>query len=336
MSFELIAQKRTLQGSGASRRLRHANKVPGIIYGGTAAPVMIELPHNELLLALRKEAFHASVLTINVDGAVETVLLRDSQMHAYRPLVLHVDFLRVDASHAIHQKVPLHFINAEDAPGVKLSGGNVSPAMVEVDVSCLPKDLPAFIEVDLSKLEAGQSIHVSQIVFPAGVTPIAHGNDDAVVVSISVKKAVAAETAEGEAANALVASGSIIISQHADSTGAPSACEALLAGGTTVYCVGYNVDMLSVAPKSALTSAQNDWSVYYTYAMKCMLSGETIATDWAAGYSDGAVMISVLGESCAAGTAEKVAEVEAALKDGTLNGLSEKWLKAPLPADFAA
>ena len=200
MTFELNAQKRTLQGSGASRRLRHANKVPGIIYGGTAAPVMIELPHNELLLALRKEAFHASVLTINVDGAVETVLLRDSQMHAYRSLVLHVDFLRVDASHAIHQKVPLHFINAEDAPGVKLSGGNVSPAMVEVDVSCLPKDLPAFIEVDLSKLEAGQSIHVSQIVFPAGVTPIAHGNDDAVVVSISVKKAVAAETAEGEAA----------------------------------------------------------------------------------------------------------------------------------------
>ena len=200
MKFELNAQKRTLQGSGASRRLRHANKVPGIIYGGTAAPVMIELPHNELLLALRKEAFHASVLTINVDGAVETVLLRDSQMHAYRSLVLHVDFLRVDASHAIHQKVPLHFIHAEDAPGVKLSGGNVSPAMVEVDVSCLPKDLPAFIEVDLSKLEAGQSIHVSQIVFPAGVTPIAHGNDDAVVVSISVKKAVAAETAEGEAA----------------------------------------------------------------------------------------------------------------------------------------
>ena len=200
MKFELNAQKRTLQGSGASRRLRHANKVPGIIYGGTAAPIMIELPHNELLLALRKEAFHASVLTINVDGAVETVLLRDSQMHAYRPLVLHVDFLRVDATHAIHQKVPLHFTNAESAPGVKLSGGNVSPAMVEVDVSCLPKDLPAFIEVDLGALEAGQSIHVSQIVFPAGVKPIVHGNDDAVVVSISVKKAVAADAAEGEAA----------------------------------------------------------------------------------------------------------------------------------------
>ena len=204
MKFELNAQKRTLQGSGASRRLRHADKVPGIIYGGAAAPVMIELPHNELLLALRKEAFHASVLTINVDGAVETVLLRDSQMHAYRSLVLHVDFLRVDTTHAIHQKVPLHFINAESAPGVKLSGGIVSPALVEVDVSCLPQDLPAFIEVDLSKLEAGHSIHVSQLVFPKGVTSNIHGGDDPVVVTISLKKASADEAvaAEGEAAAA--------------------------------------------------------------------------------------------------------------------------------------
>jgi basic membrane protein A len=126
-------------------------------------------------------------------------------------------------------------------------------------------------------------------------------------------------TAEAEAANALVSSGCIIISQHADSTGAPSACEALLEGGTTVYCVGYNVDMLSVAPQAALTSSQNDWSVYYTYAFNCMVGGEEIMTDWAKGYSEGAVMISALGESCAEGTAEKVAEVEAALKDGSLN-----------------
>ena len=205
MKFELNAQKRTLQGSGASRRLRHANKVPGIIYGGTAAPIMIELPHNDLLLALRKEAFHASVLSINIDGAVETVLLRDSQMHPYRAQVLHVDFLRVDATHAIHQKVPLHFTNAEVAPGVKLSGGIVSPALVEVDVSCLPQDLPAFIEVDLSTLEAGHSIHVSQLVFPKGVTSNIHGGDDPVVVTISLKKASADEAAaaaEGEGAAA--------------------------------------------------------------------------------------------------------------------------------------
>ena len=126
-------------------------------------------------------------------------------------------------------------------------------------------------------------------------------------------------TAEAEAANAFAASGCIILSQHADSTGAPSACEALLDSGTTIYCVGYNVDMLSVAPKAALTSAQNDWSVYYTYAFNCLLNGEEIATDWAQGYNEGAVMISALGESCAAGTAEKVAEAEAALKDGSLN-----------------
>ena len=200
MKFELNAQVRTLQGSGASRRLRHANKVPGIIYGGTAAPIMIELDHNTLLLSLRKEAFHASVLTINVDGKAETVLLRDSQMHAYKPLVLHVDFQRVDTTHAIHQKVPLHFINAEIAPGVKLADGNVSPAMNEIEVTCLPQDLPAFIEVDLKSLEGGQSLHVSQLVFPNGVKPITHGTDDAVVVSISVKKAAAA--AEGEDAPA--------------------------------------------------------------------------------------------------------------------------------------
>jgi large subunit ribosomal protein L25 len=204
MKFEINAQKRTQQGSGASRRLRSASKVPGILYGGTAGPTLIELDHNDLLLSLRKEAFHASVLTLKIDGVAESVLLRDSQMHPYKPLVLHVDFLRVDATHAIHQKVPLHFINADSAPGVKKDEGNVSPAMNEIEVSCLPQDLPVFIEVDLKDLEAGQSIHVSQVVFPKGVKPVTHGNDDAVVVTISLKKAevVAEESAEGEAAAA--------------------------------------------------------------------------------------------------------------------------------------
>ena len=200
MKFELNAQKRTLQGSGASRRLRHANKVPGIIYGGAAAPLMIELPHNELLLALRKEAFHASVVTINVDGKAETVLLRDSQMHSYRPLVLHVDFLRVDTTHAIHQKVPLHFVNGDLAPGVKLGGGKVTVTMNEVDVTCLPQDLPAFVEVDLKDLQAGATIHVSQLVLPKGVKPVVHGSDDPVVVSIPAKKAGAAGEEEAPAA----------------------------------------------------------------------------------------------------------------------------------------
>lgn len=125
--------------------------------------------------------------------------------------------------------------------------------------------------------------------------------------------------AEAEAANALMSRGCIIISQHADSTGAPSACQAAQEAGTTVYCVGYNIDMLPAAPTAALTSAQNDWSVYYTYAFNCILNGEEIATDWARGYAENANMISTLGESCAEGTAEKVAEVEKAIKEGTLN-----------------
>jgi large subunit ribosomal protein L25 len=202
MKFELNAQARTLQGSGASRRLRRANKVPGIIYGGSAAPEMIEIPHNDLLLALRKEAFHSSVISINLAGKAQTVLLRDAQMHAYKPLVLHVDFQRVDATHAVHQKVPLHFINADLAPGVKLGGGTVSHAMNDIDVTCLPQDLPAFIEVDLKELQAGQTLHVSQLVFPQGVKPIVHGSDDPVVVAITAKRAAAAEGEEGEAAPA--------------------------------------------------------------------------------------------------------------------------------------
>lgn len=204
MKFEITAQTRTLQGSGASRRLRRANKVPGIIYGGSDAPALIELEHNDLLLALRKEAFHASVLTLTVDGVAQSVLLRDSQMHPYKPLVQHVDFLRVDAAHAIHQKVPLHFINAENSPGIKVSGGNVSPAMNDVEVVCLPKDLPTFIDVDLGELEAGRSIHLSQLVFPEGVKPTAHGNEDPVVVSISLKKAEVVEEVEALVTTAAV------------------------------------------------------------------------------------------------------------------------------------
>ena len=198
MNFEINAQPRTVQGSGASRRLRHANKVPGIIYGGTTAPTMVEMDHNPLIIALRKESFHASVLTLKIGDVVETVLLRDVQMHPYKSLVLHVDFQRVDATHAIHQKVPLHFINGDVAPGVKLSGGIVSPALNELDVSCLPQDLPSFIEVDLKDLKAGQTIHVSQMTLPKGVKAIVHGDDDPVVVVITVKKA-AAEAAEGDA-----------------------------------------------------------------------------------------------------------------------------------------
>jgi large subunit ribosomal protein L25 len=202
MSFQLEARQRTLQGSGASRRLRRANRVPAIVYGGSAAPLLIDLDHNEILLNLRKEAFHASVLTLKVDGRVQSVVLRDSQMHPWKPLVLHCDFQRVDAEHAIHQRVPLHFINAEIAPGVKIGGGKVSHALNDLEVVCLPQDLPAYIEVDLKDLDSGHALHVSQLVFPAGVKALVHGDEDPVVASIPARRSGGEdeEAAEGEAA----------------------------------------------------------------------------------------------------------------------------------------
>ena len=199
MQFELIAQSRTLQGTSASRRLRRASKVPGIVYGGEAAPQSIEVDHNDLLLKLKKEAFHASIITLNIEGKKESVLLRNTQMHAYKPLVLHVDFQRVDATHEIHVKVPLHFTNEDTAPGVKLNGGLVNHVMTEVDVQCLPKSLPEFIEVNVGALNIGESIHLSQLVLPNGVKVVSHTNDDPVVVGV-VSKGGSTEAAEGEAA----------------------------------------------------------------------------------------------------------------------------------------
>jgi len=198
MTFEVIANARTLQGTGASRRLRRAGTVPGIVYGGEAAPIAIETNHNDLLLKLKKEAFHSSIISLVVDGKKEQVLLRDTQVHAYKPLVLHVDFQRVDATHELHVKVPLHFVNEENSPGVKLNGGLVNHVLTEVDVHCLAKDLPGFIEVDLGALKIGDSIHLSQLKLPNGVKLVAHATDD-VVVGV-VGKGGSTEAAEGEAA----------------------------------------------------------------------------------------------------------------------------------------
>jgi large subunit ribosomal protein L25 len=198
MKFELNAQARTLQGSGASRRLRRAGKVPGIIYGGDAAPQAIELDHNDLLLDMKKEAFHASILVISVDGKKQQALLRDTQMHAYKPQILHVDFQRVSATEELHIMVPLHFINEDTAPGVKLSGGLVNHVLNEVDVECLPKDLPEFIEVDVGALEVGESIHLSELKLPKGVK-LTHEDDNSLVVGIVSKGGGGEEGEEGEA-----------------------------------------------------------------------------------------------------------------------------------------
>ena len=172
--MKVVAYERSVQGTGASRRLRNSGKTPGIIYGGTEAPQAVELDHNALFHALRKEAFHSSILDIEVGGKVQKALLRDYQMHPFKPLVLHIDFQRVDAKQKIHMKVPLHFTNAEVSPAVKLGGAIISHVATELEISCLPADLPEFIQVDLAKLEVGQSIHVKDVALPKGVTLVSH------------------------------------------------------------------------------------------------------------------------------------------------------------------
>jgi large subunit ribosomal protein L25 len=200
MQIQFNANKRVAQGTGASRRLRRTNRVPGILYGGDSPAQPLDMDHNEIFQCLRKEAFHSSVLSINVEGAAQQCLLRDVQWHPFKRQILHLDFQRVDAEHKLHQKVPLHFVNADIAPGVKLGGGIVSHVMTELDVACLAKDLPAFIEVDLSGVPAGGSVHVSQIAFPAGVAAVLHRGEDPVVATIVIPRGGVAEEAAAEAA----------------------------------------------------------------------------------------------------------------------------------------
>jgi large subunit ribosomal protein L25 len=209
MAIEFTAFPRTSEGRGASRRMRKAGKAPGIVYGGTAAPQPIELDHNALVHALRNEAFHSSILTMKVDGSQTQVLLRAVQMHPFRNEVLHVDFQRIDATRKIHMKVPLHFVNAAESPAVKAQGAVVSHVMTEIDVACLPADLPEFIEVDLSGLDTSQPLHVSGVKLPPGVAIVTHRSGDPVVATAVVPKAAveaeAVEGAEGEAATAATA-----------------------------------------------------------------------------------------------------------------------------------
>lgn len=203
MKFEISADKRTLQGKGASRRLRGSGKVPAIIYGGDHEAQSIEMDHNNLFHKLKLEAFHASILSLSVEGKVEQVLLRDIQMHPFKQQVLHVDFQRVDKNKKIHMKVPLHFINAEISPGVKTSGGIVTHILTEVDISCLPADLPEFISVDLAELTAGHSLHLSDLVLPAGVEVVAlTKGDNSSVAAIVIPRSALSDEASGEEAGA--------------------------------------------------------------------------------------------------------------------------------------
>lgn len=182
MSINIKATKRDVRGTSASRRLRRAGIVPGVVYGGPEAAQALEFDHKALFMEFRHEAFHASILSLEVDGKKEDVLLRDYQLHPVRNTIQHVDFQRVSTTEKIHVKVPFHFINEDTCPGVKTGGGNVGHILNEAEVSCLAKDLPEFIEVDLGKLEVGESIHLSEITLPKGVefVQLAHGADPAV------------------------------------------------------------------------------------------------------------------------------------------------------------
>jgi large subunit ribosomal protein L25 len=196
--MKVVAFKRELQGSGASRRLRNSGQTPGIIYGGTEAPVTISLDHNALYHALKKEAFHSSILDLEIDGKVQKVLLRDFQVHAFKQLVLHADFQRVDAAQKLHVKVALHFVNADVSPAVKLHGATISHVANEIEIECLPADLPEFITVDLTNVDVGNSVHVADLTLPKGVTAITHGNDLTVATASVPAGQVAAEAAAEE------------------------------------------------------------------------------------------------------------------------------------------
>jgi large subunit ribosomal protein L25 len=199
--MKLVAFERAKQGTGASRRLRITGRTPGIVYGGSAEPALIELDHNALWHALKKEAFHASVLDMDIGGKEQKVLLRDVQVHPFKQLVLHVDFQRVDANTKLHMKVPLHFVGDDESVAVKSEGCIANHVFSELDVLCLPADLPEFIKVDLSGLRKGSSLHLQDIPLPKGVKAVTHGGDkNPVVVSVvavaGVEAPAAAEGAE--------------------------------------------------------------------------------------------------------------------------------------------
>lgn len=213
--MKFVAFERKAEGTGASRRLRNIGKTPGIVYGGSGQPQLIELDHNALWHALKKEAFHSSILDMELSGNTAKVLLRDVQYHPYRQQVQHIDFQRVDANTRLHMKVPVHYKGAEESEAVKLEHCLVNPVVTELDIACLPADLPEFIEVDLSGLKKGTSLHLKDITLPKGVKAVTHGKPNPVLVSVVV--AAAEESAADAAAGAEAAA------PAADAKAAPAA-----------------------------------------------------------------------------------------------------------------
>ena len=194
--MKFVAFERKLQGTGASRRLRISGRTPGIVYGGTGEPLLIELDHNALFHAIKKEAFHSSILEMELGGATHKVLLRDLQMHPYKPQVQHIDFQRVEATTRMTVKVPLHFSGEENSPAVKAEKCLVNHVVTELTISCLPADIPEFIAIDLSGMKKGHSLHVNDVTLPKGVKVVTKGQVNPVLAS------VAAIAEEAEAAPA--------------------------------------------------------------------------------------------------------------------------------------
>lgn len=194
MKIEVTAFPRTKQGTGASRRLRISGRAPGVIYGADKPAQAIELDQNALLRHLKLEAFHSSILGMTIDGSKEAVLLRDFQMHPWKPMALHVDFQRIDKNKKIHMKVPLHFTNVDMCQAVKLEGGMVQHIINEIDIHCLPDDLPEYIEVDLKDMKLGDSLHINDLVLPKGVEPLSKlKHDNPAMVAVQLPKVAAVE-----------------------------------------------------------------------------------------------------------------------------------------------
>ncbi len=221
--MKFVAFERAKQGTGASRRLRITGRTPGIVYGGDGEPQLIELDHNALWHAIKKEAFHSSILDMEVNGASTRVLLRDLQMHPYKQLILHADFQRVVARTKLHVKVPLHYVGEEESPAVKLDHCLVNHVMTELDVACMPSNLPEFIEINLSGLTKGTSLHLKDVTLPKGVTSAKGGKDNPVLVSVVMPAAEASEASAEAAATADIAAVAKAVPAKAPTAKAPAA-----------------------------------------------------------------------------------------------------------------
>lgn len=229
--MKIVANTRKTQGSGASRRLRRADKLPGILYGGSEQPTLIALEHNPIFFALKKEKFHASILTMELDGKDELCVLRDFQLHPYKPQVLHIDFQRVNPNEPVVMSIPLHFYGQENSPAVKIDKALINRVLSAIEVSCLPKDLPEFVDVDLSGLTAHDTLRVLDIKLPEGVKAVVRANSNPPVVTVVTdldddEDTAAADTTAAAAAPAAGAAAPAAGAAAAPAAGAAAAAPA--------------------------------------------------------------------------------------------------------------